>query len=97
MAENKSDTLILQAGGWARGRLSLPVKHILVSNPSGKPWKGRMNAQHQLKNKDSKYGTWNVPTLLKHGVTKSLLQQLKDYRVKMAEGVGEERERTNGS
>jgi hypothetical protein len=99
MAESKSDTLVLQAGGWARGLLPLPVKHILVSNPSGKPWKRRMNGQHQLKNKDSESGTWNVPILLKLGASKSLLQQLNDYRVKMAEIQKNqmEREWTNGS
>jgi hypothetical protein len=33
MTQTKRDTLVLQVGSWARGRLLLPVKHILVSNP----------------------------------------------------------------
>jgi hypothetical protein len=76
------DTLVLQVGGWSRG---LPVKHILVSNHLRKLRKGRMNGKrHQLNNKDYEFGTWNVITLFKSGVTKSLLQQLKDYRIKIA-------------
>jgi hypothetical protein len=51
MAQTKRDTLVLQVGAWATGRLLLPVKHILVSNPLRKPRKGRMNGKrHQLKN-----------------------------------------------
>jgi hypothetical protein len=40
--------------------------------------------QHQLKNKDYECGTWNVRTLLKPALMKSLLQQLKDCRIQMA-------------
>jgi exonuclease III len=51
--------------------------------------------QHQLKNKDYEFGTWNVRTLFKPGVTKSLLQQLKDYRIKIA-AVQETKWKENG-
>jgi hypothetical protein len=40
--------------------------------------------RHQLKDKDYEFGTWNVGTLFKPGVTKSLLQQLKNYWIKTA-------------
>jgi hypothetical protein len=40
--------------------------------------------RHQLKGKDYEFGTWDVRTRIKPGVTKSLLEQLKDYRIKIA-------------
>jgi hypothetical protein len=54
-----------------------------------------MNGQHQLKNKDSESGTWNVPTLLKPEVMKSQLQHLNDYRIKMEE-IQETKWKENG-
>jgi hypothetical protein len=60
------------------------VKHLLVLNPLREPWKVSMNGkQHQLMNKDYECGTWNVRTLFKSPIMKSLLQQIKDYRIQM--------------
>jgi hypothetical protein len=73
-----------QFRGWARGRLPFPVKHMLVVEPfkeiSGRKrdWK-----RNFFQNKDYEFGTWNVKSTFYTWNAKSLIQQLKDYGIKI--------------
>jgi hypothetical protein len=70
--------------GWARGRLPFPVKHMLVVEPFKEISERKRDWQRNFfQNKDYEFGTWNVRTLSKPETKKSLMQQLKNYRIKI--------------
>jgi hypothetical protein len=82
-SKTKSDTLVLQVGGWAWDLQPHPVTLRFVSKPELKPRKSR-NVLRRIRrlNMDSEIGNWNVQTLLKAGIINT--QQLSAYGVKNA-------------